>query len=230
MLLASNQSVLSLGELFNPTEEIRRMSYKAGKEVARSEDPIEYLETTIFQKYSEDVKAVGFKLFYLQARDDSWKAVWDYIRDSDLRIIHMKRKNLLDRYLSHQLAEKSGVWIHLKKGNEETNESIILNASDCAKNFHKSEFWQKQVDEFFQNNRKTILFYEDLCKYPKGESRRIQDFLSLKPQELASITEKQRTKKKSEVITNLDDLKRQFIRGVSEGWARKEWIDFFDET
>jgi hypothetical protein len=156
--------------------------------------------------------------------------VWNYVRESGIRIIHIKRRNLLDRYLSHKLAEKSGAWALLKKQYKQTVEPIILDASDCVKNFHQSEFWQKQADDFFKNNPKSILFFEYLCEYLNEESKKIQEFLSLEPQELTSITIKQQTKKKSEVIKNFDELKRQFIVFVSKGWAREEWIDFFDET
>ena len=230
MLLASNPSVLSLGELFNPVEEIRQRGYPTGKVITEKEDPIEYLETSVFQKHSEDLKAVGFRLFYTQARDDIWKTVWDYIRESDIRIIHLKRRNLLDRYLSHQFAEKSDDWAFFEKGSRQKIYPITLNAFDCAKSFHQSEFWQKQTDEFFQDNCKTTLFYEDLCKYPKDETKKLQEFLSLEPQDLTTITKKQRTEKKSEVITNFDDLKRQFIRGACEGWIRREWLDFFEKA
>jgi LPS sulfotransferase NodH len=230
MLLASNQSILSLGELFNSDESIRRKGIDLGSPIAEDDDPIKYLESEVYKKWPKEIKAVGFKLFYTHARHGVWKALWDHIKGSDIRIIHMKRRNLLDRYVSHKLAERSGDWIRLKKENGVMSEAITLNVSECADAFHKSEWWQKKADEFFRNSQKAILFYEDLCEDPNAESKRIQEFLSLKPQKLTSITEQQRTKKKSEVIVDFYDLKHQFTRGVSEGWAKAEWINFFDET
>jgi hypothetical protein len=54
--------------------------------------------------------------------------------------------------------------------------------------------------------------------------------LSLPQLELKSPSQKQQDKKKSEVIINYSELKKYFENGVLKGWAKEEWLDYFDEN
>jgi LPS sulfotransferase NodH len=234
LLLASrSKDVISVGEIFNQGEEIRKKIATATKTpfLELSHDPIEYLESYIYKEYPENIKAVGFRLFYQHARNEEWKRMWDYLRDSKVKIIHLIRKNLLDRYLSHQLALRSNVWATFQQESSVFNEPVILDPQDCFKDFHKRLAWQKQADDFFSGNPKIEVIYEDLCADLMDESRRIQAFLGIEFQQLVAKTVKQRTQKKSEVIANYAALKQQLIRGLSSGkeWTRTEWLDFFDD-
>lgn len=231
MLLASHSSVLIFGELFNPSEEIRqRGSKKIGRALALDDDPIEYLEDYVYREYPDNIKAVGFRLFYTHARKDEWKGVWEYLGQTKERIIHLKRRNLLDRYLSLQLAYMSKKWIAFQ-GDPSPSYSrpLTLNIKDCFRDFHRSVWFQNEVDDFFKDSPILQVIYEDLAGDPVGECIRIQQFLGLEIKQLLANSVKQQTKKKSEIIVNYDQLKKQLILGVSKGWAKKEWIDFFDE-
>jgi hypothetical protein len=90
---------------------------------------------------------------------------------------------------------------------------------------------ERVLDDFFKDNPRLEVFYEDLRDNLAAESRRIQDFLGVVYQELSPDTQKQRTKKKSELIANYDELKQKLLRGLSQQatWAKQEWLDFFDE-
>lgn len=232
LLLSSHSDVLSFGELFNPSEEIRQKgSKRIGRTLALDDDPIEYLENYVYRKYPDNIKAVGFRLFYTHARNDEWKGVWEYLRKSKERIIHLKRRNLLDRYLSLQLAQMSKKWIAFQ-GDPSPSYSrpITLNVKDCFRDFHRSVWFQNEVDDFFKDNPIVEVIYEDLAADPVGECRRIQTFLGLEVTKLLSESLKQQTKKNSEIIVNYDQLKKQLILGISKGWAKEEWLDFFEEA
>lgn len=231
MLLASHSSVLSFGEIFNPAEEIRRRNSAIAKPLELDDDPVEYLGKYVYKEYPDNVQAVGFRLFYSHARNNEWKGVREYLQSPDIKIIHLKRKNLLDRYLSFVLACRSNMWIALQEGKESKtyNEPVTINLAKCFQDFHRSLWYQEEADDFFQENPKIEVIYEDLCDDLVGESNRIQDFLELELEELAPKTRKQRTRKKSEVIANYDDLEKYLIRGVSEGWAKPEWLDFLND-
>jgi LPS sulfotransferase NodH len=229
LLLASHGHVLSFGEIFNPVEARRRESRKKAKPVELDDDPIEYLEDHIYKEYADNINAVGFRLFYTHARNNAWKAVWEYLRTSNVRIVHLKRKNLLDRYLSHQLALRSNKWIAYQGEDDTPYQPITLDPADCFKDFHRSLWYQKEIDEFFKDNPKLEVIYEDLCDDIATECKRVQEFLGLEFQALSTKTRKQLTQTKSEVIANYGDLKEMLTVWVSEGWAREEWIDFFDE-
>lgn len=231
LLLASHRSALSYGEIFNAAEEVRKTFRAITRPPALDEDPISYLESQIYKDYQDHVKAVGFKLFYSHARNNAWQAVWEYLRSSKVKIIHLKRKNLLDRYLSHQLALRSNTWIARKEEKNNYNEPITLDSQDCFQSFHRSLWHQKQADDFFKNNPKLEVIYETLCHNLFEECGRIEQFLGLEYQDLSSRTIKQRIRKKSEIIANYAALKQQLLFDLanSKKWAKEEWLDFFKD-
>jgi LPS sulfotransferase NodH len=227
MLLYSHGEVKIYGEIFNPNEEIRKRIRK--RPIQLVDDPIVYLDNYVYKEYPESIQAVGFRLFYTHARNEEWKSVRDFLKDSKVRVIHLMRKNLLDRYLSHQLALRTDRWIASKEGERKFEEPITLSASDCFRDFYSSKWYQKEEEQFFNENPKTRIFYEDLCKYPKGEGERIQRFLGLQVRDLSTTTAKQRTQKKKEIIENYTELKEGFVKGVENGQCEKEWLSFFDD-
>jgi LPS sulfotransferase NodH len=231
LLLASHRNALSYGEIFNSAEEVRKTFRTIARPPAYDEDPISYLESQIYKDYLDHVKAVGFKLFYSHARNNDWQAVWEYLRNSKVKIIHLKRKNLLDRYLSHQLALRSNRWIALKEENSNYNEPIILDPQDCFQSFHRSLGHQQQVDNFFEDNPKLEVIYETLSDNFIEECARIQQFLGLAYQDLSSKTVKQRNRKKTEIIANYHILRQQLLFGLanSKEWAKEEWLAFFED-
>lgn len=228
MLFASHSNICSLGELFNPREEIRKKSLKVAKHLKPGDDPIEYLENYVYREYPEHIKAVGFKLFYDHARNSKWKPIWDYLSSSRIRIIHLKRRNLLDRYLSLQLAKRSDEWIAFKGHSRSSSEPILLDPAKCLQDFHRCTWLQDEADNFFQANPKIELFYEDLSIDSHGECSKLQSFLGLELEELSTNMVKQTRKKKSELISNYEELKQKFHLYESKGWAKKEWLDFFE--
>jgi len=230
MLLYSHGDVMSFGEIFNPSEEIRKKSIQIARPLELNEDPIEYLTTYLFTRYPVNIKAVGFRLFYSHARDGQWQKVRDYLRGSEVRVIHLMRKNLLDRYISYQMAMESAEWIILNQNNvNESQRLITIDSSALIKDILETKYYQEETEELFKDNPKAILFYEDLCQYPKGESERIQRFLGIDPKKLTPTTKKQQLKKKSSMINNYEKLKEEFIDGLSNGLIEKEWLQFFNE-
>ena len=233
LLLASHPNVLSFGEILHPAEETRRDNSVRSRipVLTLDDDIIEYLENYVYKEYPDSITAVGFKLFYDHARNPEWSPVREYLRDTQVRVIHLKRKNLLDRYLSFELAMRSNVWVDLKDKNNAPNQPITLDPKKCFQNFHKTKWFEGETDDFFKDNPKLEVIYEELANDPDRNSRRILDFLKVDHQELTSKTRKQQTKNKAEVIANYDELKQLLIRALSNGqeWAKEEWLDFFDE-
>lgn len=229
LLLASHPNVWSFGEVFNSSEAVRKRSIGPARPPGLTDDPVEYLVSCIYREYPDHVRAVGFKLFYSHARNKEWKAVWGYLRRSGVRVIHITRRNLLDRYLSHQLALRSKEWIAFNGEDDLHFEPIPLDAKACFRDFHHSVWLQQRMGEFFQHNPTITVVYEDLCNDMAAECRRIQGFLGLEPRTLFCKLKKQGTQPKSEIIANYGDLKETLEAWVAEGWAKEEWLEFFEE-
>lgn len=236
MLLASHNNVLCFGELFNENEDIRRKSLKIAYQLVKEDEainlgdlPDEYLENHIYKKYPSYIKAVGFRLFYTHGKNLEWSGLWEYLSIAMIKVIHLKRKNLLDRYLSHELANETNTWMVTDKENTSFKQPINLHPANCFKDFHRSVKFQKEADSFFSNSPKIDVYYEDLYQHLSTESRRIQEFLNLEFNELYSVTKKQQRKKKSEMIENYHELKERLIECVSKNQAPKDWLSFFDD-
>lgn len=229
LLLASHPNIVVYGEIFHPVDEVRE-NITTGFQLPRlqlSDDPVEYLEN-VYSQQPETTKAVGFKLFYTHARNGEWSHLREYFKSAKVKVIHLKRRNLLDRYLSHQLADRSNVWVTYKKRGAAT-EPIRLDPPACIKDFQRSVWFQEQEDEFFKDNPFWGIIYEELAANLAEESAKILNFLEVEPRDLTPKTMKQRTEKKSQIIANFDEVKEQLIQSVREGWAREEWLEFFKE-
>ena len=229
--LISHPHIVAYGELFHPAKKTRQRNTRGAKYpmLTHRHDPVEYLETHIFKPYRK-IKAVGFKLFYEHAQNAEWRKVWDYIGDDGIKVIHLTRRNLLDSYLSLQLAHRTNSWVVFEKSNggSKTN-SITLDYEDCSRYFYNTEVHQQRIDAFFATAQTLSIVYEDLVAHPARESARVQTFLNVKHHELKTKTIKQQTRKQSEIIANYHQLKKQFQQHISIGKVKNEWLDFFRE-
>ncbi len=132
MLLYSHGQAISYGELFNASEEIRKKGISTDKPLALNEDPVDYLKANIYKDYPESIQAAGFRLFYTHARNGNWSKVRDFLKHPDIKVIHLMRKNLLDRYLSYQLALRSNIWITMQENPEEMLAELAEEQSDIV--------------------------------------------------------------------------------------------------
>jgi LPS sulfotransferase NodH len=77
----------------------------------RDQFPIEFLNKLIFRGYETSIQAVGFKMFPETMNLNRFKSVWDWLnKDSSIKIIYLKRDNLLAVFTSLMVATKSGYY------------------------------------------------------------------------------------------------------------------------
>ena len=227
-LLDSHANTIVFGELFHGDETVRQTSARGCRIATYDDDPVDYLRSIVFKKYPVETAAVGFKLFYNQARNPEWRGLRKYIEQSDIKTIHLKRKNILDIYLSLQLGYRSNKWVQYKGDVQKTAAPINLDPAECLTFLHKFSWRQEREDNFLQGSLVLEMFYEDLINDLPGESSRLQKFLCLTYQELSSNTVKQQARKREEAIANYDELKHHFKQSMAKGRAKAEWLEFFD--
>jgi len=89
-------------------------------------DPAGFLDRVVFGRYPKNTAAVGFKLFYYHAQQGELNRIWSHIKlRTDIRILHVKRKNILRTHLSRQKAELTDKWANLD-GEREDERHISL--------------------------------------------------------------------------------------------------------
>ncbi len=224
-LLAANRSVTLYGEVFKNPDSIEWGTPglpDSGKVLARyRSDPGRFLEEYVYRPMPRDTRAVGFKLFYYHARSGPLAAIWEQLRDAqEVRVIHIKRTNILRTHLSRARAERSRRWVNLD-GQHEDEAPIRLDPAACREDFEQTRRWEEEGGAFFTGHPLIDVIYERLADDASSETRRIQRFLGLPVEAVSPQTHKQTRVPLATAIENYAELKA-FFRGT-------EWESFFEE-
>jgi len=146
----------------------------------------------------------------------------------DLRIIHLKRRNLLATLASWKLAQKTRRWRQPGSGQEShrgsTDGAIRVNLSydECRDEFAQTEEWQRYYDSAFAEHPFVEMYYEDLVADRRGEMARALGLLGLEDRDLQSPLRKQNTRRLEDVVENFAELRQRF--------AQTPYADFFTST
>ena len=227
-LLNAHSQVQAFGELFRSMDavgwDVRPFAtHQSPKLLAlyRS-DPLAFLEQCVYRRWPAEYGAVGFKLFYYHARQPPHAVVWDRLAaDRSIRIIHVKRANVLSQYCSLQLAHQTDVWSSRRAPTSEPP-SIRLEVEACREHFAAVRAAEAECALLFSSHDVIDLYYEDLVSDRDRQMQAIQSFLALRHEPVSSALLRQRRRPLSHDIANYDDLKRAF--------AGTQWAEFFRET
>src|SRR5690606_22377305 len=116
----------------------------------RNENPQFFLQEVLFRSYPKVIKAVGFKFHYDHAQ--AFTTVLDDLRkDRSIKILHLKRQNILDSYISLLKALQTNRWVN-RQGKEDTlsgNVRLLVDHNACMEYFLKIENLWLKFDEIF---------------------------------------------------------------------------------
>src|SRR5881392_3736710 len=145
-LLRSHPEICSHCEVFSP----KRITGITGTYLKKSREQADFIERLSRERDSDPIKflykivldlqgrkAVCFKLKHDELVLPEYKVLRDEIvNDRDFRIIHLRRENLLRRYLSHYIANRvTGVtWVVRSQAIPEV-QPVVLDPHDCQKDF-----------------------------------------------------------------------------------------------
>jgi LPS sulfotransferase NodH len=204
-LLNSHPNIYLYGEIF------RSLKFK---------DPQEIYDR-VFSAKPFFIKVSGFKIFYYHPEDSNFELTWQRLfNDRNVKVIHLKRKNLLRTLVSRKLAEKNNEWKQNNIARQKLIKQVALNKTECKAFFERTKNWEKQFDEFFKNHQKIDIFYEDLVDPDhKQVLIDLQSFIGVKEKQLKTNLVKQNPEKLSELIINYNELKEDFANG--------SWASFF---
>lgn len=184
-------------------------------------DPVAFLETRVFRKHSPDIGAVGFKIFYHHApRDTVWgRAVWDYLlNQSDLKILHLKRRNLLKVFLSKKQAGRSGEYI---KYSNDAHGAIVLDPGEARIFFEEMRTAEAEYDALLSGHPLITVIYEEMTRNYDTVMRGIQSFLGVDYEDVNPGTEKRPSRPLTLQIENYSEMRDHFLGSP--------WEPFFTE-
>ncbi len=236
--LNSHPNVVCYREVFNWTH--KRIDYNvegyedlSRKDVRfRADDPLRLLDERIFRDYPADIAAVGLKLHYGHAF--GFAGVEEaLIEDQALRVVHLRRQNMLRTLVSLRVAEQTGVWEHdedaslrvrLRRlaGRVSTRVKygdparVRLTYEQCNQFFIVHALQGQRYDELFAAHPVLQVRYEDLAKNRDSVLAGVQRFLGVPFVDLKVTLQRQSRTPLRETIVNFDELRAAFAGTSAE--------------
>jgi LPS sulfotransferase NodH len=224
-LLNAHSQIITFEEMFKDVQNIGwgQPGYpQDGRTLQRFQDnTLSFIEKDLFRKMPSTIQAVGFKIFYYHAYGTPLEVVWDYLKThTEIRVLHIKRKNILETHFSKKKAELTNSWINLT-GEKEKAPAIPLDFEECRQDFEQTRQWENTFDQFFQHHACMEIIYEELAADYAPIMQHVQKFLGVNPEPVQPQTHKQASYRLAETITNYAELKQQFLG--------TPWEQFFTE-
>lgn len=220
--LNNHSRIVGYGEIVKDIDRYPGHYHEFGNgETIFQRDPAAFLETRVFCKYPPIVDAVGFKIFYHHApRDTAWgQAVWDYVLGQpNLKILHLKRHNLLKVFLSRKKARRSGEYI---KYSNDVDDAMELDPDEAREFFEYMRASEAEYDVLLSGRPLMEVIYEELSRDYDGIMRDIQSFLGVNYEDVKHGTEKRHKRSLASQIKNYAELKDRFLGSP--------WESFFTE-
>jgi hypothetical protein len=176
----------------------------------------------IYGPHSETVQAVGFKILYPQGRPGKGMVdnAWDILTGmQDLRVIHLKRANMLETVRS-LYASRYHSRGHLT-GNDERSPltPFPITVKECEYHFKEIRKWEEWIDKIFDGHPILTLYYDDLIRGLPSLVQ-VQEFLGVRPTKIFADTRKVNVEPIEEVIENYQELRDYFLG--------TPWREFFE--
>lgn len=211
----------------------------------------EVLNTWVYNNINPGTTRVGFVLQAyhpnaLQAfpgirANPHWSDIWDLLNAMpELKVIHLRRNNLLKRHLSHMQARSSGQW-HNWKAETLNNISLLetppathidrydvkqhvhsLDPEVLAQDFKEVESWHNFAEKKLENKASIKLSYENLHHNFDEECRKFLTFLDVdNTVKLQSSVRKLENRSLAKSIENYRELQKHF--------SDSNWSHFFED-
>jgi len=213
--LNSHPNILCLRGVFGSTNKINFGKFYPDLEdecispeliAFRNSNPIRFIEKYVFKMYSKPYKSVGFKYFYDHDRHLSSKAeLLEYFaKHKDIKVIHIKRNNLLAALYSYKRAMAQDKWT-----TAQIDYKTEIGISECEQYFQYINEMQELFDKKFRN-RTFVIVYEELVSNYSKILNDLQVFLGVEVKNLHTQMIKNENKKLSESIYNYAELEIHF--------------------
>lgn len=226
-LIGSHPNVIAYGESLNEygigwgkqKSGIQAQKRKQGFWLPiRNLSPRLFLNLAIFHAYPSNIHAVGFKLMYSQIL--FFPQVIQYLKQENVRIIHLKRYNLLEMYVSLKRSEVSDTW-HTTNAIEAPDVRLYLDPNKCHEYFVRIHSLQQKYNSIVPYRNMLSLSYEDLMENKTKLLNDVQEFLNLRNALLSSRFQKMNRLSLEDCVINYTELKHAF--------QRTQWKSFFSD-
>lgn len=219
-LLNAHPEVVAYGEMFNPGRPLE--SVVPGTRNRQRAAPGRLLRRRLWHTGHPAGRTVGFKLLYGQGVGVS-APVWPYLRAmSNLRVIHLTRRNSLARQVSLTRALRDGVWT-VSSGAEPSRslDPVVLDIPALLASLGAQARWVAHAREAFARSQVLEVAYEDLVADQPAQMKRVFEFLGVPPRAVTADTRKIGGPTLRDDVANWHDV-CQALRGTRWEWMLEE--------
>jgi hypothetical protein len=188
----------------------------------RDRDPIKFLYKIVLDLQGK--KAVCLKLKHDELVRPEYKVLRDEIvNDWDFRIIHLRRENLLRRYLSWYIANNvTRVTLAVHGQAVPEIQPVVLEPCECQKDFDTILAKEREFAELFAQHPGFRISYEEMITPGSEKLQALLDFMGVPRRELTTTTQKLGCDDLRKVIANFDELRTHF--------AASSYSKFFEDA
>jgi LPS sulfotransferase NodH len=191
-LLGSHPEIICHGEPYDHADKVghldgryrrlRSPAVEASLWLYLTQYPVAFLYDVLFDH--QDRRIAGFKYKIDEAfgatrphRQDLQRSI---ARDTDIKIISLKRRDLLAQFISHEVSRRTGVHLVVKEPMP-TVEPFSVSPRQVLDYFTETQRRHKRADEAYRNHRQIQVYYEDLVQQDGASRSAVLDFLGVSP-------------------------------------------------
>jgi hypothetical protein len=154
-------------------------------------------------------QAVGFKLKFDELVRPQWREVRGLVEaDTGLHIVFLHRRDLVRRYLSHQVVlRQTGVTNVPVGGALPAIAPFVVDVEDCLRDIAETRARTREFETAFAAHPSMQLAYEDLAADPQAACARVFGFLGIAPVPVRVATERIVRTPPEALVLNYDELR-----------------------
>jgi len=162
-------------------------------------------------------QAAGFKLKFDELVRPQWSDIRRLVEaDADLRIVFLERRDLLRRYLSHQVVlHQTGVTNVPAGDTPPVVAPFEVDIGDCLRDIAETRRRMREFEAAFASHAALHVAYEDLAADPQAQCGRVFDFLGIGPAPIRVATERIVRTPPEALVLNYPEL-RAALRAAGE--------------
>lgn len=165
------------------------------------------------------VKAMGFKFFYEYERQEWGRGAFQLLSEwPQLKVIHLKRQNLLQQYISLKIAKKTQKWSAISSASKlpAKERKIVIDANDLFRYLEALENWEATYLPLFQHSPILEVTYEELVNEQKRVLQEVVGFLELHNWPMTSPLLRQNPEPWETLVLNSEELREAVL---ASKWA-----------
>lgn len=160
--------------------------------------------STVYQYESKSTQMVGFKVFYNHLTDEEWKKL---AARTDLKVIHLTRRNRLRTAVSLEIAFKTGRWTQAGHSIDLQEKQIILDWSKLLKRLEQIEEGEAATRARFSDRSVLEIVYEELVQSPRNVFATVSAYLGVHGIDPGKIRlKRQNPESLAQLIANYDEI------------------------